>query len=432
MSDTEGYDSSPSPSHNQIDMMEPDLNAPSGTTSFHFVVKSRLGFCCWKDWESSLYAYFEKTFRATQVALKMTEHMDQYAIEVEMPNSYASSFDKVFKKTLAQELDRVHGIPTIARWKDVRIVSSLGKAPGTTDPKTVGKASTTLLAQRLTALHAAGLQRQREIDGIHTQWDALSTEIYRRLAAIDAHYGKKCVDEVLARLELVQNEVLDAVKRDLGMLGTPPSKEKEDEAESVASKSRMPSGGYGFGGGVLLSSRSPSPQLPHSPNVDVSTPQVVSASSGVSQQQYATVCAQAASVSTVPVDVKSGNASVGMSKLNPARDGMTSDHSTSVGVEIVAPQPTVVMCAILKEEKDVVPEQVTPNEEGVAVVVAQHEEHMEKHVTGIVVQDVGSLEPPCEEEHIIENDASFYEPAENEPAPVSSPGTTSQPIQEVV
>ena len=231
-------------------------------------------------------------------------------------------------------------------------MSYLGKTAGTTDPKMPGKSSVDLLSQRLTALRAAGMLRQREIEGVQTQWNALKTEIYRRLSAIDQHHKKKCIDEILARLELVQNEVLDAVKRDLGMLGTPPSKEDKDELESITSRSRMPTGGYGIGGGVPLSAlgnRSPSPTLPK-----VSQPCKLDALPTPTSRDDSVESPQA-SPSPPRTDDWLRNTVVGTSRLNATREVNTSDHSLSVDTQIVETQetnPIVKMTELENTSKD--------------------------------------------------------------------------------
>ena len=89
------------------------------TTSVHILFSSKLGWIYWKvckfypkhkltqtqDTEASLYALFEKAFAATVCALKFGDTMDQFALEVNIPNTQVSSLEKELKgKGLMQEI----------------------------------------------------------------------------------------------------------------------------------------------------------------------------------------------------------------------------------------------------------------------------------------------------------------------------------------
>ncbi|TPX32830.1 hypothetical protein SmJEL517_g04160 [Synchytrium microbalum] len=445
MSDSEASDAGERSVIEELPTAQP---APPGTTAFHFVCKSKLGFVQWKDSEASLYGYFERTFKATTCTLKLTESLEQYCLEIEV------AFEKIFKKGLAQEIDRIHGIPTISKWKDVRLMSSLGKAPGTTDPKSTGHSSMDLLVQRLGALRQCGLQRQREIDGVLTQWEALKTEIYRRLGAIDEHYYKKCVEEIVARLELVQNEVLDAVKRDLGMIGAPPAHDDDIGSEP---RSRMPTGGYGIGGGIplsVLSTRpsSPAPSTPQTAKLELDEHHVndttptssVGGSATPTSGHSATTPISASVTSPMSAGSHSRVTSIGHSKLNPTRDSAAIEQSVGPSAVVVkspvsglkpetTASPTVTRGIQEEPENDLETEDISTKTHA----VTEHVETVEKapvvedfqdftpkveptsETPDVILQpqDVETVDITKEITNPVTHEISFYESAESESLP---------------
>ena len=71
------------------------LRPGQSCSTFHFQIHSSLGWITWKDREAALYMYvflsnnyrlFERAFAATRCELKISDSLDEFACEVEIPN----------------------------------------------------------------------------------------------------------------------------------------------------------------------------------------------------------------------------------------------------------------------------------------------------------------------------------------------------------
>jgi hypothetical protein len=71
--------------------------------------------------------------------LKISDSLDQFSMEVEIPVDQEDKFVKSFKgKVLAREIDRLHGIDAaICSWTDCTL-SNLQKSGGTTNVSVPG------------------------------------------------------------------------------------------------------------------------------------------------------------------------------------------------------------------------------------------------------------------------------------------------------
>jgi hypothetical protein len=62
------------------------------TICFNFEIKtylqillSNLGWIAWKDREAALYALFERAFAATRCEFRLSDSLDTYSMEIEIP-----------------------------------------------------------------------------------------------------------------------------------------------------------------------------------------------------------------------------------------------------------------------------------------------------------------------------------------------------------
>ncbi|KAJ3391030.1 hypothetical protein HDU92_000187 [Lobulomyces angularis] len=70
-----------------LDEAVPALIINEETTTMHFLCKSKLGWIAWREKEASLFSLFERAFSASRCELKFGESMDEFGLEIEIPNN---------------------------------------------------------------------------------------------------------------------------------------------------------------------------------------------------------------------------------------------------------------------------------------------------------------------------------------------------------
>ncbi|KAI8906681.1 hypothetical protein EDD86DRAFT_192698, partial [Gorgonomyces haynaldii] len=151
------------------------------TSTMHFAIKSKLGWIAWKEREASLYSLFERAFAATRCELKFSDMLDEYAMEVEIPNQMVDKFTKYFNgKALALEIDKLHGLePVLGKWKDVKL-SGLKKTLGTTSSHQTIRSSIDALQQRFLNLENVNGGRNKEVEALRELTTAMKRDMTKR------------------------------------------------------------------------------------------------------------------------------------------------------------------------------------------------------------------------------------------------------------
>ena len=91
-------DSATSPSADSPLTDAPEAAPGADTSTMHFSIKSKLGWVAWKEKESSLYRYLysfsllERAFSATRCELKISDMLNEFAMEVEIPNDQVVNY----------------------------------------------------------------------------------------------------------------------------------------------------------------------------------------------------------------------------------------------------------------------------------------------------------------------------------------------------
>ncbi|KNC95969.1 uncharacterized protein SPPG_08574 [Spizellomyces punctatus DAOM BR117] len=172
--------------------------------------------------------------------MKFSESMEEFGFEVEVPNDQVEKFQKFFKgRTLAEEIDRLHGIdPLVTKWRDAKL-QNLKKTMGTTLKDTDGslpptsphsvytdrspvRSSLEVLESRFKALEQVGQTRDREVRAIHEQFAYLQTTMLQRFDDIQKRFQTKMEDAVWRKMQNVEKDIRASVQEDLAVLNLDP------------------------------------------------------------------------------------------------------------------------------------------------------------------------------------------------------------------
>ncbi|KAI8854524.1 hypothetical protein BC829DRAFT_380140, partial [Chytridium lagenaria] len=182
----------------------------SETTCLHVLFQSRLGWMCWKDREATLFSLFERGFAATKACIKFNDTLDQFGVEVEVPNEQVANLERQLRgKSLLQEIGRIHGLSPALRVSDARVLK-VTKTLGTTIKSQSTKSSIESLQNRLKALEGCGGQRVKEVQGMCELWNALQMQVNGRFKVLEEKLTSK--PERLGRIE---GDIVDMLNEEL-------------------------------------------------------------------------------------------------------------------------------------------------------------------------------------------------------------------------
>ena len=199
-----------------------------------FLVKSSLRFAyfitkqkswqIWKETEPEVFWYFEKTFQAQQVAIRLTADESTFLVDMIVPLSAVEPIETSIKDgSLGMELDKIHGIDeSVFKRKDVICVMKLTsqskplKAHVALAPE-IPKSQKSIrtienLERRLMELEMRERARSIDIKGLVTELQGFQIEYYKRLEDLEVKVnqtleglGVKCdkLEKIVERYRVV-------------------------------------------------------------------------------------------------------------------------------------------------------------------------------------------------------------------------------------
>ncbi|KAL5031954.1 hypothetical protein BDV3_000208 [Batrachochytrium dendrobatidis] len=203
----------------------PDTAVGAETSTMHFAISTKLGWIAWKESEASLYSIMERAFGATRCELKLSDFLDQMAMEVEIPNEQIDKFTKYFNQdTLAAEIDKLHGLePVLHRYRDVKL-SGLKRTLGSTLAVVNVKSSIDSLLNRVRFLESCGQGREREVNAILEIATNQMKDIMSKYTACVDHIDAKIMEKCEDKLTVVEDKILRVVRDDLSFIKELPVK----------------------------------------------------------------------------------------------------------------------------------------------------------------------------------------------------------------
>ncbi|KAJ3257875.1 hypothetical protein HK103_004166 [Boothiomyces macroporosus] len=199
------------------------------TTCFNFEIYTKLGWIAWKEREASLYVIFERAFGATRCELKISDSLDVFAMEIEIPNDQIEKFTKLFKgKTLTAEIDKIHGIePSICSWTDCRF-GNLRKTHGSTLAHTNGnirltkeKSSAENIRKRLEGLENVSISRQKEVDAMKEMYINITKDISKKFDDLCHKIDMKVYNSCGSKFDSMESKIMKLLHEELTLLAMP-------------------------------------------------------------------------------------------------------------------------------------------------------------------------------------------------------------------
>ncbi|KAJ3076395.1 hypothetical protein HDU98_003650 [Podochytrium sp. JEL0797] len=167
----------------------PTVGTP--TTTVHIAFYSKLGWMVWKDGEASLCSLFERAFGCLRVEVKFTQDLDQFGLDLELPNTQVAHLEKqLYKKHLLAEIDKIHGLSPSFRNPDCRVLRTT-KSLGSGVCRDHTKSSVESLQSRIDSLQNCSKGRRREVDAIVEQWNAMQDNMNAKAARMEAKIDAK-------------------------------------------------------------------------------------------------------------------------------------------------------------------------------------------------------------------------------------------------
>ncbi|KAJ3305682.1 hypothetical protein HDV03_001090 [Kappamyces sp. JEL0829] len=212
-------------------MQNTDLPGRNCST-FHFEIKSNLGWIAWKDREAALYMLFERAFLATRCELKINDSLDALACEIEMPNDQEVSVSvskqrqskflkEVKSKTLSREIDKLHGIePALCSWSDCKI-SNITKSGGSTNVHSPERSSVDTIRRRIENLERCSAQRTKEVSAIKDMAASIKEEMGKRFDALCHQIDMKVYERCGSKFDTAEYSIMKVLREELSFLATP-------------------------------------------------------------------------------------------------------------------------------------------------------------------------------------------------------------------
>ncbi|KAI8899055.1 hypothetical protein BC833DRAFT_619753 [Globomyces pollinis-pini] len=200
----------------------PDDRPGANTTQFNFEIITKIGWIAWKDKEASLYTLFERTFGATRCELKISDTLDDFVMEIEIPTENVDKFQKQFwGKTLAKEIDKIHGIePSVCSWTDARL-SKLIKSAGSTLASTHVKSSCENLTQRFDMLEKCANSRNKEVAAMMDMCSSIMEELTSKFDALSHRIDMKVYEKCGSKFDMFETRIMLVLKDELSFLAAP-------------------------------------------------------------------------------------------------------------------------------------------------------------------------------------------------------------------
>ncbi|KAJ3219374.1 hypothetical protein HDU67_001593 [Dinochytrium kinnereticum] len=152
----------------------------------------------------------QRGFAATKAAIKFNDSLDQFGLEIEVPNEQVANLEKQLRgRSLLQEIDRVHGISPALKVSDARVLK-VTKSLGSTIKSQNTRSSIESLQNRLKALEACGQNRIKEVKAITELWTALQTQVTGRMSLIEEKVSAKP-----ERLGKIEGEIVERLTEEL-------------------------------------------------------------------------------------------------------------------------------------------------------------------------------------------------------------------------
>ncbi|KAJ3414188.1 DEAD H (Asp-Glu-Ala-Asp His) box helicase 11 [Chytridiales sp. JEL 0842] len=201
-----------SPLSEPLDAVE-EADVGTDTTAVHILFQSKVGWMCWKDTESSLFALFEKAFAACKCSIKFSDALDQFGVEMEVPNSNVAKLEKDMKgRNILQEIDKLHGLSPVTRTYDVKVLH-LTKTMGSTVSASTPRSSLEALQARIRGLEQCTQNRMKEVTAIKEQWEFLKGQIESKMDALE----KRALSKP-KKIEEFERVVVESVMAELAEL----------------------------------------------------------------------------------------------------------------------------------------------------------------------------------------------------------------------
>ncbi|KAJ1340212.1 hypothetical protein BSLG_005205 [Batrachochytrium salamandrivorans] len=185
----------------------PEPNVGVETSTMHFSISTKLAF------------------GATRCELKLSDFLDQMAMEVEIPNDQIEKFTKYFgQDTIAAEIDKLHGLePVLRRYRDVKL-SGLKRTLGSTLSTVNVKSSIETLLTRVGYLESCGLNREKEVTAITEMAISQMRDTTARYTALVNRIDAKIIEKCEAKFEVIEEKILLVVRDELSFIKALPMK----------------------------------------------------------------------------------------------------------------------------------------------------------------------------------------------------------------
>ena len=161
-------------------------------------------------------------------------------LEIEIPYDQEEKFMKAIKsKTLAREIDKIHGIePALCSWIDARI-SNICKTGGSTNPNEVGTSSIESIRKRIEMLEKCSETRTREVLGIKEMALSIQEELNKKLDLFSHRIDMKAYEKCGKNFDMAELKIMKVLKDELAFLASPTIfKHPPDGIEQVDSGAR--------------------------------------------------------------------------------------------------------------------------------------------------------------------------------------------------
>lgn len=192
------------------------------TICLNFEITTKLGWIAWKDREASLYSLFERGFGATRCELKISDSLDHFAMEIEIPADQYDKFNKSCKgKALGKEIDKLHKIePSLCPWQDCKIFN-IKKSGGSTHVDVISKSSVEVLNTRIENLEKCSTQRVKEVSAIRDLYLSIAEEMDKKLENLRKEVDLKVYQRCGVKFDAAEYQIMKVIRDELSFLATP-------------------------------------------------------------------------------------------------------------------------------------------------------------------------------------------------------------------
>ena len=124
-------------------------------------------------------------------------------------------------KTLAREIDKLHGIePALCSWIDAKILN-LRKTGGSTNPNEVGTSSIESIRKRIEMLEKCSETRTREVAGIKDMAISIQEELNKRFDSLVHRIDMKVYERCGSKFDAAEYKIMKVLKDELAFLASP-------------------------------------------------------------------------------------------------------------------------------------------------------------------------------------------------------------------